>query len=253
MKIVVNGREVVASVGSVVGEFANAKGKCRMEITGAALVPGSDRWELFGPFSTYDEPKTEAEMLAFLADKIDPDPAPRVLRLSTGTFDLEAKFKVAGVGGDVALHRDYKVAGDGVYWGLQSGAILKAYYSDADRAHSARMNGEVPVKNGEVVTIGGADYRARVLGNYSDCCIFDPVEVKQYSMGSVGFGDFLKDAGHSEFCAYSSPVGEYAVRLASGDRLVYWYNGAKRTYIPRPLSQACTATLEWFGSGEVLS
>jgi hypothetical protein len=99
------------------------------------------------------------------------------LRLSVDTFDLEAKFKVAGVGGDVSLHKDYKKTNDGILWGLQSGAMIKSYYSEEDRAHSARMNSLEPLKNGEIVLIEGEQYTTRILGNYSDCVIFDKVVV----------------------------------------------------------------------------
>jgi hypothetical protein len=33
-----------------------------------------------------------------------------------------------------------------------------------------------PIENGEIVEIEGKKYSTRILGNYSDCVIFDPVE-----------------------------------------------------------------------------
>jgi len=102
----------------------------------------------------------------------------KVIRLSENAFDFGAEFKVSGVRGGVSLQMDYKKAGDGILWGLQGGGMLKAHYSEAERAHKARMQAMEPIENGEIVSIDGETYRTRVLGNFSDCVIFDKEEQK---------------------------------------------------------------------------
>lgn len=99
----------------------------------------------------------------------------RTLILATGTFDQVNTFNVNyGRGVKRAqLHRDYQKQGDGVYWAMSSGACIKSSYTDADRAETARLNSEPAIKNGDVVLIDGEEYTARVLGDYSDCAIFD--------------------------------------------------------------------------------
>lgn len=107
----------------------------------------------------------------------------KTLTLSTGSFDQENTFNIVytGIRGDrrtkkCALHRDYQKAGDGIYWAMSKGAVLKDKYSDSDRAEAARlMSCKYDIEHGEVVVIDGCLYRARVLGNFSDAAIFDPV------------------------------------------------------------------------------
>lgn len=85
------------------------------------------------------------------------------------------KFRVEGVPGDVSLFQDKEKKGDGIYWGLQHGSMLKSYYSPEDIAHSKRMQEIAPIKDGELVIIAGEIYRCKVNGNYSDCCVFEKV------------------------------------------------------------------------------
>jgi hypothetical protein len=95
------------------------------------------------------------------------------LTLSGSTFDHDSKFRVAGVSGDVSLKQDYKQRGDGILWGLCAGSALQATYTAEQIAHRDRMRQMEPIQSGEIVTINGQQYKARVLGNYSDCVIFD--------------------------------------------------------------------------------
>jgi hypothetical protein len=101
----------------------------------------------------------------------------KTLTLSTGSFDQVNTFTIAEVRySRCKLMKDKEVAGDGILWVLQCAGCLKASYSDADRAEMARLNsGESTVRNGEVVLVDGKQYRVRVLGNYSDCAVLDPV------------------------------------------------------------------------------
>lgn len=99
----------------------------------------------------------------------------KTLQLSRNTFDYERKFKVEGVRGDVSLHQGKEKADDGIYYGLQAGTMVKSHYSQEEIAHKERMRTEAPIKNGEIVLINGEQYKAKVIGNYSDCIDFIPV------------------------------------------------------------------------------
>jgi hypothetical protein len=58
---------------------------------------------------------------------------------------------------------------------LQRGSCLKAEYSDKDIAERNRLNSSTPIRHNDIVEIEGKQYRTRVLGDFSDCAIFDPV------------------------------------------------------------------------------
>lgn len=105
----------------------------------------------------------------------------QTINISTGTFDKDNTFVVEYKGPrrnrqlTVSLYRDYKVAGDGILWALQRGSCLKAEYSDEDIAERDRLNALTPIRHDDIVQIEGKQYRARVLGDFSDCAIFDPI------------------------------------------------------------------------------
>lgn len=98
----------------------------------------------------------------------------RELKLTKHTFDYENKFRVAGVSGDVSLKSGYNKEDDGILWGLQGGVMVKSHYSQEEKEHRQRMNKMEPLINGEEVMINGKVHIARILGNYSDCVMFDP-------------------------------------------------------------------------------
>lgn len=83
------------------------------------------------------------------------------------TFDLSVKT--------VCLMQDYEKVGDGIYWGMADTIMLKDSYTQADRDEKKRIRESEPVENGEIVMIDGAEYRARVLGDFSNCVVFDKV------------------------------------------------------------------------------
>ena len=103
------------------------------------------------------------------------------LKLSTGSFDQDNSFAVEyAVRGRTgrktcSLQRDYKERGDGIFWGLSSGVILKDSYTAADVAERERLDSSAPVRDGDVVTIEGKQYRAKVNGPYSDAVDFTEV------------------------------------------------------------------------------
>jgi hypothetical protein len=106
----------------------------------------------------------------------------KTLTLATGNFDqintfsVEVQTRRGLTQLTCQLRRDYHKQGDGVYWALNRGGVLKDVYSDADRAETGRLASEQPVRNGDVVQIDGKLYTAKVLGVYSDACIFNPVQ-----------------------------------------------------------------------------
>lgn len=75
-----------------------------------------------------------------------------------------------------SLHRDYNKEGDGIYWAMQKGACIKSHYTDEDRAERTRLAQEPLIMSGEKILIDGKQYKCRILGDYSDCAIFDPIE-----------------------------------------------------------------------------
>ena len=82
------------------------------------------------------------------------------------TFDLNVKT--------VCLMQDYEKVGDGIYWGMADTIMLKDSYTQADRDEKKRIRESEPVENGEIVMIDGDKYKARVLGDFSNCVVFDP-------------------------------------------------------------------------------
>ena len=107
----------------------------------------------------------------------------KTLTLNTGSFDQVNSFgiEVKNYKGDmkirkVSLYQDYEKSGDGIYWALMSGAMVKSSYTDEDRAETDRIyRNEAPVRDGDVVLIDGDQYKTEVNGEYSNCAVFHPV------------------------------------------------------------------------------
>ena len=83
------------------------------------------------------------------------------------TFDLSVK--------NVSLYQGYDTKDDGIFWGLASGATLKSSYSQADKDEQKRLREDAPVEHGDIVMIEGEQYQAKVLGDYSNCVVFEAV------------------------------------------------------------------------------
>lgn len=116
---------------------------------------------------------TYEEMVPVLEKLTPPGMQPRELKLSEDTWDYKNMFRVAGVRSDCSLHRDKIKTGDGIYWVMQHGAMLKSNYSAAEVLHTARMNKMKPLHQGEVVLIDGEKYKIKIAGDYSDCAVFE--------------------------------------------------------------------------------
>lgn len=109
----------------------------------------------------------------------------RNLTLATSNFDQRNTFpvKVSNRKSNVtcSLHRDYLKQGDGVYWALQGGAMLKDKYTAEDAAERTRLENTAPLTDKELVLIEGVPHRARVLGNYSNAAVFDPIDFNEFA------------------------------------------------------------------------
>ena len=76
------------------------------------------------------------------------------------TFDLGVK--------SVCLMQDYEKEGDGIYWGMTDTVMIKDSYTQADKDEKKRIRESEPVEPGDIVIIEGCEYKARVLGDYSN-------------------------------------------------------------------------------------
>lgn len=104
----------------------------------------------------------------------------KTLTVSTSTLDKENIFRISLQAGKcpktVRLQSGYDKHDDGIMWALNSGAVLRGHYTDADLANLDRLNAMQPVEHGEIILIAGKQYKTRVLGDFSDCAIFDPIK-----------------------------------------------------------------------------
>jgi hypothetical protein len=105
------------------------------------------------------------------------------LHISTGNFDQINTFglevmdwKKRPIIVKCSLRSGYKTENDNVIWALKSSAMVKDTYTAADYAECERVYKSEPVRHGDTVEIGGAAYRVKVLGNYSDAAIFEPIQ-----------------------------------------------------------------------------
>lgn len=101
------------------------------------------------------------------------------------------RFKVEGVPGEVSLMRDSLKEGDGMLWGMQHGTMLKAHYTEADRAHTLYMQSVTPIKHHDIVKVEGRNYRVRVSGNYSDCIRLECMCLKN-EWETITHGDYSR-------------------------------------------------------------
>jgi hypothetical protein len=105
----------------------------------------------------------------------------QTLNFSNDTLDQDNTFVIdwAGVRRQrrlvAKLHKGYQKDDDGIVWAMQKSLCLKSEYTAKDVEERARLNAMEPVRNGDIVMIEGQQYKARVMGDFSDCAIFDPV------------------------------------------------------------------------------
>lgn len=62
----------------------------------------------------------------------------------------------------------YAKAIDGEAFINKSSSMVKAHYTDADRALTARLATEAPVRHGDMIELEGKTYRVHVNGDFSD-------------------------------------------------------------------------------------
>lgn len=103
----------------------------------------------------------------------------QTINVSNDSFDQDNTFlvEIQGTRGaniiTATLRRGYRTRDDQILWAMKRNACLKDVYSDKDYEERARLNSMTPIKHGDVVQIEGRQYTARILGNHSDCAIFD--------------------------------------------------------------------------------
>ncbi len=94
------------------------------------------------------------------------------------TFNVDVNRRHRGVElyAHCTVQTDYKVKGDGVLWAMQAPAVIQSHYSEADILKSDRLKATPPIKDGDHVIINDGEHIVHVLGNYSNCVIFEPVD-----------------------------------------------------------------------------
>ena len=83
------------------------------------------------------------------------------------------------------LKRDYNVIGDGILWAMQTAKVIKSHYTRADYIEDQMIRAADVIEDGEIVTVLFVDiannsssrnqFKVRILGNYSDCVVFDAI------------------------------------------------------------------------------
>ena len=93
----------------------------------------------------------------------------------TNTFNVEVRGRLDTNTIKCQLRQNYQKQDDGIYWAMSVGAMIKDSYTEMDKAETVRLYSEDPVRNGDTVIIEGKNYKAKVLGAYSDACIFEEI------------------------------------------------------------------------------
>lgn len=149
---------------------------------------------------------------------------PREITLSAGTFDRLHTFRVEGVRGRCSLHSGYEKEGDGILWIMQHAGCIAAHYGADEIAERERLATEAPIANGEIVIVGDAAYRVKVIGNYSNAAVLEPVPYElpqQYRVRVRFYGvDPARNNGDETFTAdiYRAPI----------DRATEWANSLRQ-------------------------
>ena len=108
-------------------------------------------------------------------------------QVNTFGVRVKAKDTRSGLNGDgefitvdlsvktVCLMQGYEKENDGIYWGMADSVMIKDAYTQADKDEKKRIREEDPVEHGDIVIIDGDEYQARVLGDFSNCVVFDRI------------------------------------------------------------------------------
>lgn len=105
----------------------------------------------------------------------------RTLRPVSDNFDRVNTFslQVKGFRGPkviwCSLRQGFQTADDGIFWVMQHAGVIADSYTEAEVAERNRLNSETPVKDGDIVLVGGCEYQVKVNGDYSDAAILEPV------------------------------------------------------------------------------
>ena len=105
----------------------------------------------------------------------------QTINLSEDSFDQDNTFVIEHVSPrrtkrmTAKLFCGYQKDNDGIFWAMQRSSTLKSSYTDKDVEERNRLNTMEPVRHGDTVLIDGRKHTVRVLGDFSNCAIFDPV------------------------------------------------------------------------------
>lgn len=88
---------------------------------------------------------------------------------------------------ETELYRDYNEENDGIFWLMQKAIMVKAHYSNKDLIEKKIYENADTIENGDIVEITvisetemkiieTKQYKAKVLGDYSDCCVFEEIK-----------------------------------------------------------------------------
>ena len=83
-------------------------------------------------------------------------------------FNLEIKDRHGDLRNLICYAHDGTGYGDCEPFINKHGAMIKDSYTAEDRATSARLATEEPVRHGDIVTLSGKTYRVHVNGDYMD-------------------------------------------------------------------------------------
>lgn len=101
------------------------------------------------------------------------------LNFPRDNFDQDNTFAFVYLGARgverIATGYLFNAADEGVIYIMKQSACLKGHYTDADCAEQRRLDAQIPLRTGDVVTVDGKQYRVRILGNYSDAGRLDPI------------------------------------------------------------------------------
>lgn len=101
------------------------------------------------------------------------------LKFENNAIFPQCKIEVKGFKGlkqlNVFLQKDYNEIGDGIYWLLNAGVMLKSEYTKEEKEAQRKLNNEEPIRNNDIVVIDGEQYKVQVFGDYSDCAVFEKI------------------------------------------------------------------------------
>jgi hypothetical protein len=96
----------------------------------------------------------------------------QILNFPRDNFDQDNTFAFVckGFRGNDCIATGYlfNSEDEGKIYVMKQSACLKSAYTAKDDEERARLSAQAPVRNGDIVEVGGHQYTVKILGNYSD-------------------------------------------------------------------------------------